>query len=702
MTSEHPSAPAPAAAPDVPDLTGNPLARPSTLPYGLPDFAAIRTEHFRPALRAGIAEERAVIEATAGSDAAPTFDSVLAPLEVGSPLLDRAAHAFFTILAADGDDDLYAIEAEISPELTALDDALHLNPAMLARIDALAAAVEAGETELTAEQAHLLARTRRRFELAGARLSEADRERLAALNQEISAAETSFSQAVTRDLKAASLHVTDESELEGLDTAQRATARIAAQDAGLEGWLLTLVLPSIQPLESSLARRDVRERLHRASLERGDGTWGLAARIASLRADKAALLGFASYAALAVADRTAAVPEAVEDLFARTAAPAMRNTDREAARIAHRAAADGIDELAPWDLTRYADLVQEEDFAVDQEALREHFELDRVLEDGVLRAAGDVYGLSFARREDLVGYHPDVRVYEVLDADGTGLGLFLGDFFTRPGKRGGAWMNPLVVQSRRLGTRPVVLNNLNISKPAPGEPALVTLDEVRTMFHEFGHALHGLLSDVENPSVSGTAVPRDVVEFPSQVNEMWILREGMLEEYARHARTGEPLPEGTRERLEASALWGEGRRTVEYLAAAVLDWRWHSLPAGTVIEDPRAFEAEALADAGLAHPLVPPRYRTGYFNHTFSGGYAAGYYSYLWAEVFDADSVAWFEDQLAAGRPLREVGDAFRHGLLGIGGSRDLLEAYRAFRGADRDVDHLLRRRGLLEDDGQG
>lgn len=697
------SAPLPDTSTVDPALADNPLATPSTLPYGLPAFAAIRPEHFGPAFAAGIAETRALLEQVAADPTAPTFATVIEPLERGSALLDRTQHVFFHIVASDGSEELRAIEAAVTPELTALEDAMYLDAPLFARIDALHQAASDGTGEdLTAEQAHVLSQWHQRFVLHGARLEEDGRTALASLNQEISARETAFTQDVLHDLTAAAVHVTEEAELDGLDDAQRAAARAAAQEAGLDGFLLTLVLPTVQPLLTSLTRRDVRERLHRASIDRGTETWGLAAEIAQLRARRAALLGFEDFASLAVADRTAQIPLAVDDLFDRTIAPAMRRTAAEAERIARRAAEDGIQQLEAWDWPFYADRVRAEDHAVDQKALQPYFVLERVLFEGVFRAARDVYGVTLELRKDLRAHHPDAVVWEVKEADGTGLGLFIGDYFTRDTKRGGAWMNPVVTPSGLLGTRAVVSNNLNIARPAHGGIAYVTLDEVRTMFHEFGHALHGLVSAARYPSVSGTSVPRDIVEYPSQVNEMWALRPGIVEHYARHIETDEPIPADLLARVQESALWGEGRATVEYLAAAVLDWRWHAMGPDVAIDDARAFEDETLEDAGLAHPLVPPRYRTGYFQHTFSGSYASGYYSYLWAEAFDADTVAWFDEQTAAGVPVREAGEAFRRGFLELGGSRDLLAAYQAFRGHDRDLAHLLARRGLADADAPG
>lgn len=676
------------------DLAGNPLAQPSALPFGLPDFAAIRPEHFRPAFAAGIAEQREILRAVAADESAPTFANTVDPLERGSELLSRTARVFFHLASADGTAELMEIEAEIVPQLAALHDEALLDERIFARVDALAAA----PGELAPEQARMLELLHRSCVLGGARLTGSDRERLAELNQQLAGLETQFAQAVKEDMKAASVHVPGPeaaTALAGLDAGQLSAARTAAEDAGRDGFLLTLTLPTVQRLLSSLEDRTTRERLYRASAERGTATWELAARIAQLRARKAQLLGFADFASLAVADRTAGRPEAVEELLAQIGPAARRNADREAEVIAARAARDGVQELAPWDWPFYEEQVRAEEHAVDEAQLRPYFVLDRVLEEGVFRAAREVYGLEFEARPDLVGHHELARIWEVREESGESVGLFVGDYFTRDAKRGGAWMNSLVMQSRADGTKPVVANTMNVSRPAPGEPAFVTLDEVRTMFHEFGHALHALLSDVDHPSVSGTSVPRDVVEFPSQVNEMWALRPGIVEHYARHVETGEPIPAELLERVREAAQWGEGFATLEHVAAVVLDWRWHRIGADEQVADLRAFEAEQLEQAGLAHPLVAPRYRTGYFNHTFSGGYAAGYYSYLWAEVFDADAVAWFEERLAQGASVRETGEELRRGLLALGGSRDLAAAYRELRGREREVRHLLARRGL-------
>ncbi|MDQ0850076.1 peptidyl-dipeptidase Dcp [Arthrobacter sp. B3I9] len=496
-------------------------------------------------------------------------------------------------------------------------------------------------------------------------------------------------------MKSASLLLDDSAELAGLPADDVASAAEAARAAGHDGkYLLTLIQPSNQPALAALDNRDVRRRLYEASIGRGSGggpldVLDLVKQTVRLRAEKAKLLGFSNYAGLTVDQQTAPDVEAVRTMLKRLAPAAVRNADAEAEALAEIAGHP----LEAWDWAYYSAKVKRERYSVDEQALRPYFELDRVLNDGVFFAAHALYGVTFAERTDLAGYHPDVRVWEVRDADGSGLGLFLGDYYARESKRGGAWMNSLVDQSRLLDTRPVVINNLNISKPPAGEPTLLTLDEVRTAFHEFGHALHGLFSSVAYPRFSGTSVPRDFVEYPSQVNEMWMMWPEVLANYARHHVTGEALAQELADKLDAARLWGEGFGTTEYLGAALLDLAWHLLDASGVPEDVLEFEAKALASAGVAHGLIPPRYRSGYFQHIFAGaGYAAGYYSYIWSEVLDADTVEWFKEN---GGLSRTNGDFFRAELLSRGNSRDPLESFRAFRGRDAELEPLLKRRGL-------
>lgn len=676
-------------------MTTNPLLQASTLPYQLPDFQQIQAQHYLPALDQGLKEARQAYQQVALLTDEPSFQTVILPLERPSDILPRVTNIFFNQVWSDGTPELLAIEGEFTEKLTQLENELYLNPEIFAKVEKLYQ--QRQSLGLTPEEIRLIEKYQQRFSLAGAGLNEEQRAQLADLNLAIAQAQTAYGQQVTQDLNRAAVLIEDEEELAGLPDSYREAAAAAAREAGQQqGWLLTFELFTQQTALSYLENREVRQRIYQASVERGEETWAMAAQIAALRAQKAALLGFESFAALAVADRTAQQPAAVEDLFAQTVAPAMANADREADRIAQLAAADGIEKLEPWDWAYYSEKIKAKDYAVDLEALEPYFELNRVLEDGVFYAAQKVYGLSFKERPDLVGYHPQVRIWEVFDQDGRGLGLFLGDFFTRSTKRGGAWMNNLVDQSLLEGTQAVVVNNLNIPAPAQGKPALVTFDEVKTLFHEFGHALHGLLTSSVYRSLSGTNVERDIVEYPSQVNEMWMLHPEILPHYALHYQTGQPVPQQLIEAVLRADQWGQGQGTVEYLRAAALDWAWHCLPASLdaqPVPDPRAFEKQALSQRGLWHELVESRYRTSYLNHSFAGGYEAGYYSYLWAEVFDADTVAWYEQTEGS---LREKGEAFRRQILEIGGTKPIPQAFEALSGRPADIRPLLERRGLV------
>jgi peptidyl-dipeptidase Dcp len=680
----------------------NPFTAPSSLPYALPDFAAIREEHFRPALLAGMAEQRAEVEAIAASAEAPTVENTLDALERSGRLLHRAAIVFFNQSSSDSTPGLEALEEEIAPLLAAHSDAIYLDRRLFARLEALHAAAEAGDLELAPDTAWLLHRQRTQFIRAGVRLDDAAQARLRELNAEITRLETVFGRQLLAETNDSAVLVTDEAELAGLPADARAAAAEAATRRGHEGaWLIDLVLPTQQPALAQLADRALRERLHTASVRRGGrggehDTRATLLALARLRAERARLLGYPHHAAYIAEDATAKTPEAVADILGRLAPAAVANARAEAADLEAALQRDvpGAT-LQPWDWAYYAEQVRKERRSLDDSSLRPYLELDRVLRDGVFRAAGELYGLTFTERPDLVGYHPDVRVFEVTDADGSGLGLFLGDFWTRDSKRGGAWMNNLVDQSTLLGERPVVVNNLNIPKPPAGQPTLLTWDEVITLFHEFGHAVHGLFSAVRYPSQSGTEVPRDFVEYPSQVNEMWAWEPSVLRAYAVHHETGEPMPQEWVDTLIAARQDGEGFATTEYLAAALLDQAWYRLAPEDVptdVAEVEPFEAAALASAGVAFAPVPPRYRTTYFNHVFGGGYSAGYYSYIWSEVLDADTVTWFEEN---GGLRRENGDTFRARLLSRGGSVDPMAAFRDLRGRDPEIAPLLARRGL-------
>ncbi|MFC8038364.1 M3 family metallopeptidase [Paenarthrobacter sp. NPDC057355] len=667
----------------------NPLLSPSPLPYGLPPFADIFPAHYAEAVNAGLAAHLEEIDVIVANPAPVTFENTAVAMERSGSLLKRTAAAFFTLVSADADEAIRALETELSPKFAAHQDAVYMNRGLYERFSAIDVA------GLDTESTRLVEEYLKEFRQSGIQLDDAGQDRLRQVNAELSRLGTDFGQRVKEAMKSSALLLDDVGDLAGLPEEDIAGAAEAANSAGHGGkYLLTLIQPSNQPALASLEKPAIRRRLYEASLARGTAGGPLDVRelvlaTVRLRAEKATLLGFANFAELVVDQQTAPGFGDVQAMLRRLAPAAVRNAEAEAKALAEAAGR----ELDPWDWPYYSARVRKDKFEVDEQALRPYFSLETVLHDGVFHAATQLYGITFDERTDLDGYHPDVRVWEVRDEDGKGLGLFLGDYYTRETKRGGAWMNSLVEQSTLLGTRPAVINNLNITKPAPGEPALLSLDEVRTVFHEFGHALHGLFSQVTYPRFSGTSVPRDFVEYPSQVNEMWIMWPEVLANYARHHITGEALPQNVVDKLNDSLLWGEGFATTEYLGAALLDLAWHVLSEADVPEDVLAFEANALAQASIAHPLIPPRYRTGYFQHIFAGaGYAAGYYSYIWSEVLDADTVEWFKEN---GGLNRANGNRFRSELLSRGNSRDPLESFRAFRGRDAQLEPLLKRRGL-------
>ncbi|WP_405589654.1 M3 family metallopeptidase [Streptomyces sp. NBC_01190] len=664
------------------------MLSPSTLPYELPPFAEIRDVHYLPAFERAIAEHLAEVEAIATDPEPATFDNTLVALERSGDLLGRVRAVFDNQASSHVTPALREIEPRVRALLAAHSDAVHLNAGLFARISGLHAARHT--LGLDPESLRLLERYHTAYRRAGAELSAEGQRRLRELNAEIAAASTAFGQHLLAANAADALVLDDPAQLAGLSPDAVAAAAANGRELGHEGrWVISLKNFSNQFELAALDDREVRRRLLDASLNRAQDTNGpLAATIATLRAERAALLGYSSHAAYTVADRTAGSTEAVTDLLARLVPPAVANAEREAEELAELAGGP----VEAWDWAYWSDRLRKRRYDVDEARLRAYFALDTVLRDGVFHAAHELYGITVTERPDLPGYHPDVRVYEVFDADGTGLGLFLCDFFARESKRGGAWMNSLVEQSTLLGRRPVVVNNHNIPKPAPGAPALLTFSQVDTLFHEFGHALHGLFSAVRYPYFAGTRVPSDFVEYPSQVNEMWALWPEILDRYAVHHETGAPMPADTAARVREAALFGQGFATVEYLAATLLDWAWHTLPAGADPGDAITFEAKALHDAGLALPAIPPRYRTSYFTHIFANQYSAGYYSYIWSEVLDADTVDWFT---ANGGLSRASGDTFRRELLSRGGSIDPLQAFATVRGRPARMQPLLARRGL-------
>ena len=680
----------------------NPLGVASALAYGLPDFTAIRDEHYLPAFEAGMAAERAEIELILASTQAPDEDNTLLAIERAGRTLHRVAAVFFNRTSADSTPALDELEEHLAPRLSEHHDAIYLDRRLFDRLEALRARVEAGEVTPAPDAAWLLDTLRRDVLRAGVAAPDEVQAELREINARITTLETTFGRELLADTNGSALLIEDVAELDGLPADAIAAARQAAADRGHDsGHLIELSLSSQQPVLASLTRRDVRQRVHGASVARGGrggphDTRRLVLDLARLRARRAELLGYEHHAAYVAEDATAKTTAAVAGMLGRLAPAAAANARREAADLERALQADlpGA-RIEAWDWPFYAERVRQERYALDAAALRPYLELERVVHEGVFFAANQLYGITFAERPDLVGYHPEVRVFEVRDADGSGLGLFLADWYTRESKRGGAWMNNLVDQSHLLGEWPVVTNNLNIPKPPGGEPTLLSWDEVVTLFHEFGHALHGLLSDVRFPSQSGTEVPRDFVEYPSQVNEMWAWDPVVLRRYAVHHETGEPMPREWVDTLIASRQYNEGFSTTEYLAAALLDQAWHTLrpeQVPTSVDDVEAFERRALEVAGVHLHAVPPRYRTTYFNHAFGGGYAAAYYAYIWSEVLDADTVQWFEEN---GGLTRTNGETFRRRLLARGGSTDVMDAFRDLRGREPEIGPLLARRGL-------
>jgi len=672
----------------------NPFFEPSSLPYGLPPFADITDDDFRPAFDKGLEDNLAEILAVANDPASPTFENTMLPLERGGQLLSRVTHVFYNKSSSDSNDFTNQLEEDIAPLLAAHEDAIRLNPRLYARIKALYDS--RADLGLDAESRYLVERYYDEFTIAGAGLDDASKKTLSDLNQKLSTLTTRFEKNLLADTNELAIVIEDVAELDGLGDGEISAAAEAAKERGLDGkYLITLVLPTGHPYLSSLTNRDLRKRIMDASRSRGirggaNDNRDLVLEITKLRAERARLLGYPNHAAVVTADETAKTPEAVDDMLRKLAVPAARNAKAEQADLT--AQVDGDFTVESWDWALYTERVRKAKYDVDTSEMRPYFEAERVLQDGVFYAATQVYGITFTERDDLVAYHPDVRIFEVFNDDGSAVGLFLYDLYTRDSKRGGAWMNPLISQNTLLDYPTVVVNNHNVPKPAAGSPTLLTYDEVGTLFHEFGHALHGLFAQVTYPKFAGTNVFRDFVEFPSQVNEMWMLWPEVLENYARHYETGAAMPQEFVDKLQASSAFNEGFKTSEYLGAALLDQAWHRITADDTITDVADFEAKALAGFGLDNPAVPPRYSSTYFAHTFSGGYDAGYYSYIWSEVLDADTVDWFKEN---GGMTRANGDRFRQRLLGVGGSKDPLEAFRDFRGRDATIEPLVKRRGL-------
>jgi peptidyl-dipeptidase Dcp len=674
----------------------NPFQDRSTLEYELPDFSKITDAHYLPAFYAGCEQQLAEIEAIT-SQTEVTFDNTVVALERSGKMLERMLLVFYNKSSADTNPTIDKIESEIAPKLAGHEDAIKLNPALFSRIQTLYETRD--QLGLDTESDWLIERYHRDFVHAGAQLSPENRETLKQYNEKLSELQTKFDQNALAEANRLGVVVDDVAMLAGLSESEIDIAAQAAKERGLEGkYLVNMVNYTGHPWLASLENRKLREKIMRASMSKstsgGDfDNQELIKQIIKLRADRAKLLGFESHAAYVLSDQTAGKPANAHKMLRRIAPAAVSNARSEAKDLEAQLQKDHAgSKLESWDWAYYTEKVRKEKYNLDTSLMKPYFELERVLFDGVFFAAEKLFGITFKERKDLRAYHEEARVFEVFNEDGSKLGLFIGDFFTRDSKHGGAWMNNLVDQSKLLSQKPVVVNNLNIPKPRAGEPALLTFDETSTLFHEFGHALHGLLSDVTYPRFSGTNVERDFVEFPSQVNEMWMLWPEVVANYAKHHETGEVLPADWIASLKASETFNEGFETTSYLAAAILDLAWHEV-ADESISDVSQFEINAIKDYGLDFEPVPVRYKSGYFSHVFSGGYSAGYYGYIWSEVLDADTVNWFKQN---GGLTRQNGEKFRKELLSRGGSIDSMDMFRNFRGQDPQIEPLLTRRGLL------
>jgi|HigsolmetaAR201D_1030396.scaffolds.fasta_scaffold00380_5 Zn-dependent oligopeptidases len=680
----------------------NPLFSESTLPLQYPRFDLIRDEHFPEAFDAGMAQHLREIEAIVNQRSAPTFENTIVALEKAGRLLSNARRIFGNLNGTDTNETRKKINAEYAPKFAAHRDAIMLNGRLFQRVEAVYN--QRHELGLDAEDIRLVERYYDDFVRAGAKLSDADKARLKEINARLAELGTRFSNNVLDEVNDSAVLVDDVAELDGLTEAQIAAAAAAAKARGHEGkYLITLLNTTGQPPLAQLHNRALRQRIHEASVARGSrgNQWdntGIVAEVLRLRSERARLLGYDTPAAFVLADETAGTVDAVNAMLGRLAPAAVANARREGAElqalIDREQAAKGEPtfQLEPWDWAYYTEKVRKEKYDFDDSQLRPYFEMRNVLENGVFFAATRLYGITFKERTDLPKYHPDTWTYDVFDRDGSQLAIFIFDPYARPSKRGGAWMNSYVGQSALEGTKPVVANHLNIPKPPEGEPTLLTWDEVTTMFHEFGHALHGMFSDVKYPYFFMN-VPRDFVEFPSQVNEMWADWPEILANYARHYRTGEPLPKELLERKMASATFNEGFATTEYLGAAIIDQYLHQLPADRLPDAGgiMAAEAEALKAAGLDYAPVPPRYRIPYFSHIM-GGYAAAYYAYIWSEVLDANTVEWIK---ANGGLERGNGDRLRETLLSKGGAKDAKQLFVDFTGHEPRIEPLLKKRGL-------
>jgi peptidyl-dipeptidase Dcp len=683
-------------------MANNPFATPSDLYLQTPAFDRIKDEHFAPAFDAGMKEQLAEMDAIAAKAEAPSFDNTIAAMERSGRLLDRVNKVFGHLTGSNTNDTLDKLQNDYAPKFAAHGDAIVLNSALFARIKTLYDGRDS--LGLNGEQMQVLTKYYRNFARNGALLDEAGKAQLRKLNEEQAGLIAKFSENSLKDSNDSAVIVDNVEMLAGLGDDAIAAAAAAAKERKLEGkWVIPMVNTTVQPTMQAAQNRALRERLFKASIERGArgnayDNRAIILRMVALRADRAKLLGYPEHATYVLEEQMAQTPKAARDILMGLAKPAVVAAKRDAAKLQKvidaEAKANKTEpfKLAAWDWSFYAEKLRTQEFDLDESQIRPYFELDSVLQNGVFFAANKLYGLTFKERKDLPVYHPDVRVFEVFEENGSTLGLFYADFYARSSKRGGAWMNNLVDQSRLLNTRPVVSNNLNIVKPADGKPTLLTYDEVTTMFHEFGHALHGLFADSEYVLLSGSNTPRDFVEFPSQFNENWALVPEVLRNYGKHYETGEVIPEALIAKIKKAGTFNQGFGTVEYTASSLLDLDWHELNQANQPTDVLAFEKASLEKNGVAMDEIMPRYRSTYFSHVFPGGYDAGYYSYLWCEVLDADAFQGFTEN---GGLTRENGEKFRKMVLSRGSMEDVKKMYVNWRGAEPKVDGLMTRRGF-------
>jgi len=677
----------------------NPFFTASTLQYEAPDFNKIKFEHFAPAFERGMAEHMAEIEAIANNSEQPTFENTIVAMEKSGAILNRVSSVFYNLSSSHSNDDIRALQAELAPKMAAHSDNISLNANLFARVKSLYE--QRDELNLDAESLRLLEETYKDFVRSGAQLNEQEKAQIREVNEQLSSLTNEFRDGLMSLTQETVVFVEDKAELAGLSDSQIQNLANAAKSRDKDGqYAIVLTNTTRQSILADLENRELRQRIWEASANRGTGNTEtdqnpLVQQLVKLRAEKASLLGYDSWGDYVLESNMAGNPEAAKKMLRDLVPAVVSNVEREAAAIQEAIEADGKDfELKPWDWFYYAEKVRAEKYALDSDEVKKYFEFNRVLEDGVFYAMGELFGITFKERSDIPVYQEDVKVYEVFDVDGSSLGLFYADYFARDSKRGGAWMSSFRSQSGLMNQKPVILNNMNITRAPEGEPTFLSFDEVSTMFHEMGHALHGMFSDVKYPSLAGTAVSRDYVEFPSTFQEDWMLNEKVINNFAKHYETGEQIPQELLDKVLAARNFNQGFDTLEYVAAALLDLEYHTIEPGTEIADVQAFEQEALERNGVAVEAVPPRYRSTYFAHVFAGGYSAGYYAYMWSEVLAADA---FKHMNNNGGLTLENGQAFRKEILSQGNSKDPMQQYIDWRGQEPTVEALLERRGLTD-----